>query len=159
MVLCINVSKRSLTNQTKQTKATDSARTDNHLLRTLSPTNLLPTVGYVRFLYASSSSVKAPLSSQVANLVLIPAFNVFSSVLSMVFFLRASCCFPAEKKTRSIMPAAQLLDKLQDHFFARQVVCSVSQASSMTSLSSASRATLTKRHEKILIFVVFFPRL
>ncbi len=30
------------------------------------------------------------------------AFNVFSRVLSMVFFLRASCCFPAEKKTRSI---------------------------------------------------------
>ena len=29
---------------------------DKHLLCTLSPTNLLPTVGYLRFLYASSSS-------------------------------------------------------------------------------------------------------
>ena len=39
---------------------------DNHLLCTLSPTNLLPTVGYLR--------------------------------------LRASCCFPAVVKTRSIPP-------------------------------------------------------
>jgi hypothetical protein len=49
----------------------------------------------------SSSSVKTPLSSQVGNFVLIDVFNVFSRVLSIVFFLRASCCFPAEKKTRS----------------------------------------------------------
>ena len=62
------------------------------------------TVGYLRFLYVPSSSVKTPLSSQVGNFVLIDAFNVISRVLSMVFFLRASCCFPAEKKTRSIPP-------------------------------------------------------
>ena len=71
---------------------------------TLSPTNLLPTVPYFPFLYVSSSSVKTPLSSQVGNLVFIPAFNVFSSVLSIVFFLRASYCFPAAVKTRSIPP-------------------------------------------------------
>ncbi len=41
--------------------------------------------------------MKVPLSSQVGNLVLIPVFNVFSSVLSMVLFLRVSCCFPSEK--------------------------------------------------------------
>ena len=73
------------------------------------------------FLYVTSSSVKTPLSSQVGNLVLISVFNVFSIVLSMVLFLTASCCFPVEKKTRSIMPAAQLpqVDKFQDHFFTR----------------------------------------
>jgi hypothetical protein len=48
--------------------------------------------------------LKTPLSSQVGNVVLIDAFNVFSRVLSMVLFLRVSCCFPAEKKTRSIPP-------------------------------------------------------
>ncbi len=62
------------------------------------------TVDYLRFLYVLSSSVKTPLSSQVGNFVLIDAFNVFSRVLSMVLFLRASCCFPVEKKTRSIPP-------------------------------------------------------
>jgi hypothetical protein len=60
------------------------------------------TVDYLRFLYVSSSSVKTPLSSQVGNIVLIDVFNVYSRVLSIVLFLRASCCFPAEKKTRSI---------------------------------------------------------
>jgi hypothetical protein len=39
--------------------------------------------------------MKTPLSSQVGNLVFIPAFNVLSSVLSIVFFLRDSSCFPA----------------------------------------------------------------
>ena len=48
--------------------------------------------------------MKTPLSSQVGNFVLIDAFIVLSRVLSMVLFLRASCCFPAEKKTRSIPP-------------------------------------------------------
>ena len=77
---------------------------DNHLLCTLSPTNLLPTVGYFRFLYVPSSSVKTPLSSQVGNLVFILAFYVLCSVLSIVLFLRASCCFPSAVKTRSIPP-------------------------------------------------------
>ena len=54
------------------------------------------------FLYVPSSSVKTPLSSQVGNLVFIPTFNVVSSVWSIVFFLRASCCFAAVVKTRSI---------------------------------------------------------
>ncbi len=36
--------------------------------------------------------------------VFILALNVFSSVLSIVLFLRASCCFPAVVKTRSIPP-------------------------------------------------------
>ena len=62
------------------------------------------TVDYLRFLYVSSSSVKTPLSSQVGNVGLIDVFNVLSRVLSMVLFLRPSCCFPAEKKTRSIPP-------------------------------------------------------
>ncbi len=62
------------------------------------------TVDYLRFLYVSSSSVKTPLSSQVGNVVLIDVFNVLSRVLSMVLFLRASWCVPAEKKTRSIPP-------------------------------------------------------
>ena len=62
------------------------------------------TVDYLRFLYVSSSAVKTPLSSQVGNFVLIDAFNVLSRVLSMVLFLRTSCCFPAEKDTRSIPP-------------------------------------------------------
>jgi hypothetical protein len=37
---------------------------------------------------------------------LIDTFNVFSRVLSMVFFkvLRSSSCFPSEKKTYSIPP-------------------------------------------------------
>ncbi len=48
--------------------------------------------------------VKTPLSSQVGNLVFIPVFNVISSVLSIVYFLRASCCFLAAVKTRSIPP-------------------------------------------------------
>ena len=52
----------------------------------------------------STLIIRTPLSSQVGNLVLIDAFNVSSRALSMVFFLRASCCFPAEKKTRSIPP-------------------------------------------------------
>ena len=52
------------------------------------------TVDYLRFLYVSSSSVKTPLSSQVGNFVLIDAFIVLSRVLSMVLFLRSSCCFP-----------------------------------------------------------------
>ena len=56
------------------------------------------TVGYLRFLYVSSSTVKTPLSSQVGNLVLIDAFNVVSRVLSIVFFLRASCCFKLKKR-------------------------------------------------------------
>ncbi len=68
---------------------------DNHLLWTLSPTNLL---------YVSSSSVKTPLSWQVGNLVFIPVFKVFSNVLSMVFFLRSSYCFPVGGKTLSIPP-------------------------------------------------------
>jgi hypothetical protein len=62
------------------------------------------TVDYLCFLYVSSSSVKTPLSSQVDNFVLIDVFNVISRVLSMVLFLRVSCCFPAEKKTHSIPP-------------------------------------------------------
>jgi hypothetical protein len=61
-------------------------------------------VGPLHFLYVSSSSVKTPLSSQVDNVVSIDVFNVLSRVLSIVFFLRVSCCFPAEKKTRSIPP-------------------------------------------------------
>ena len=48
--------------------------------------------------------IMTALSSQVGNLVLIDAFNAFSRVLSIVFPLRASCCFPAEKNTRSIPP-------------------------------------------------------
>ena len=56
------------------------------------------------FPVCASSSVKTPLSSQVGNLIFIPAFNVLSSVLSIVLFLRASCCFPAAMKTRSIPP-------------------------------------------------------
>ena len=44
------------------------------------------------------------MSSQVGNFVLIDAFIVLSRVLSMVLLLRESCCFPAEKKTRSIPP-------------------------------------------------------
>ncbi len=51
----------------------------------------------------SSSSVETPLSSQVGNIVLIDVFNVFSRVLSIVLFLRASWCFPDKKKTRSIL--------------------------------------------------------
>ncbi len=80
---------------------------DNHLLCPLSPTNLLPTVGYLCFLYVPSSSVKTPLSSKVGNLVFIPAFHVLSSVLSIMLFLRASCCFPAATKTCSIPPPDQ----------------------------------------------------
>ena len=79
--MIISFTKRLLTNQTSQTN----------------------TVDYLCFLYVSSS-VKSPLSSQVGNVVLIDSFNVLSRVLSMVLFLRASCCFPAEKKTRSIPP-------------------------------------------------------
>ena len=92
------------TNQTETTESVHSSRSHstnyNHLLCTLSPTNLLPTVGYLCFLYApSSSSVKTPLSSQVGNLVLVPDFNVISSVsvLSMVLSLSVSCCFPSER--------------------------------------------------------------
>ena len=62
------------------------------------------TVDYLCFLYVSSSSVKTPLSSQVGNVVLIDTFNELSRVLSMVLFLRASFCFPTEKKTHSIPP-------------------------------------------------------
>ena len=70
---------------------------------TQTPTNLLPpTVGYLRFQYVSSSSVKDPLSSQVGSLVFLTAFNVFSNVLSMVLFLRSPCCFPDEVKSHSI---------------------------------------------------------
>ena len=81
-----------------------SNKTKSHhqLLCTLSPTNLLPSEAYLRFLYVSSSSIKTPLSSQVGNLVLVPVFYALSSVLSIASFLRASCCFPAEVKTRSI---------------------------------------------------------
>jgi hypothetical protein len=50
--------------------------------------------------------MKTPLSSQVGNLVLIDAFDVLSRVLYVVFFLRASCCFPAEKKN-SLYPASR----------------------------------------------------
>ncbi len=42
------------------------------------------------------------MSSQVGNVVLTDVFNVLSRVLSMVLFLRASYCFPGEKKTHSI---------------------------------------------------------
>ena len=97
------VSKSLLTNQTNQTKP---------LSKPISQPAPSPsfsyqppaTVDYLRFLYVSSSSVKTPLSSQVGNIVLIDAVNVLSRVLSIVFFLRASCCFPDEKKTRSIPP-------------------------------------------------------
>jgi hypothetical protein len=41
-------------------------------------------------------------TSQVGNLVFVPHFNLVSSVLSMVIFLRVSCCFPDEVKTPSI---------------------------------------------------------
>jgi hypothetical protein len=60
---------------------------------TLSPTNLLPTVGHFRFLYTTSSSVVKTRHQKSAIWVLIPVFNVFSSILSIVFFLRVSCCF------------------------------------------------------------------
>jgi hypothetical protein len=73
------------------------------------------TVEYLFFLYVSSSSktplssqvdnlVKTPLSSQVDNLVLIDIFNVVSRVLSIVFFLRTSSCFPPDCKTDSLYP-------------------------------------------------------
>ena len=103
-MLCENVYKTFTHKSNKPDSSHWVSPYDNHLLCTLSPTNLLPTVGYFRFLYVPSSSVKTPLSSQVGNLVFIPAFNVLSSVLSIVFFLRASCCFPAAVKTRSIPP-------------------------------------------------------
>jgi len=38
--------------------------------------------------------VKTPLSSRVANLVLIDTFNVLSRVLSIIFYLRESCSLP-----------------------------------------------------------------
>ena len=44
------------------------------------------------------------MSSQVGNIVLIDTFNVLYRFLFIVFFLRASCWFPAAKKTRSIPP-------------------------------------------------------
>ena len=90
--MIISFTKRLLTNQTSQTN----------------------TVDYLRFLYVSSS-VKSPLSSQVGNVVLIDAFNVLSRVLSMVLFLRASCCFPAEKKTRSIPTPNAHFDTVHEH--------------------------------------------
>jgi hypothetical protein len=54
--------------------------------------------------------VKTPLSSQVGNIVLIDVFNVFSRSLSIILFLRASCRFPAEKKTHSIPPPNPYFD-------------------------------------------------
>jgi hypothetical protein len=69
-------------------------------------------------LIIGEDSQKTPLSSQVGNLVLIDVFNVLSRVLSMVLFLRASCCFPAEKKTRSIPPP----DSLKDGFLTELVI-------------------------------------
>jgi hypothetical protein len=104
IVVCENVYKTFTHKSNKPDSSHWLTPYDNHLLCTLSPTNLLPTVGYFRFLYVPSSSVKTPLSSQVGNLVFIPAFNVLSSVLSIVLFLRASCCFPAVVKTHSIPP-------------------------------------------------------
>ncbi len=98
----LNVYKTLSTNQTNQSKTTDSA----HMATTSSapsscplPTSCPPT-GHRRLLAFPVCDrgiiiVKTtPLASQVGNLVLIPVFNVFSSVLSMVLFLRASCCFP-----------------------------------------------------------------
>jgi hypothetical protein len=61
----------SLANQRNQTQTTVGWACvrpyDNHLLSTLSPTNLLPTVGYLCFLYVPSSSVKTPSSSRFAS--------------------------------------------------------------------------------------------
>ena len=65
------------------------------------------TVDDMCFLNVSSSSVNTPLSSQVGNVVLIDAFNVISRVLSMVLFLRASCCFPAETWEDSLYPSSR----------------------------------------------------
>ena len=81
-MLCENVYKTFTHKSNKPDSSHWLTPYENHLLCTLSPTNLLPTVGYFRFLYVSSSSVKTPLSSQVVNLVFIPVFNVISSVLS-----------------------------------------------------------------------------
>jgi hypothetical protein len=87
----------------------------NHLLCNLSPTNLLPTVVYFRFLYVPSSSMKTPLSSQVGNLVFIPAFNVFSSVLDSAF-LESLCV---------LLPLENLLwAKLRDYVISRVNTCS-----------------------------------
>ncbi len=72
-----------------------------------------PTVDYLSFFYVSSSSVKTTLSSQVDNGVLIDTFNVISRVLPWVLFLRASCCFPSEKKSRSTRLLGIPIDKKQ----------------------------------------------
>jgi hypothetical protein len=102
----------SFDNQTENSNPVSMIWLSSHL--TLPPlypfsyqlyTSLLPTVGYLCFLYVSSSWWRLlRLSSQVDNLVFIPDFNVISRVLSMVLFLRSSCCFPTEVKTRYIPP-------------------------------------------------------
>ena len=103
IIMIISFTKRLLTNQTSQIESLSKTILQ---LAPSPPSSYQPpdTVDYLCFLYVSSSSVKTPLSSQVGNIVLIDAFNVLSRVLSIVLFLRASCCFPAEKKTRSIPP-------------------------------------------------------
>jgi hypothetical protein len=65
----------------------------NALLWTLSPTNLLPIVGYLRFLYVSSSWWRLLCHHKSANW--------YDSCLQCAFqrlvhgiFMRASCCFP-----------------------------------------------------------------
>ena len=88
IVLCENVYKTFTHKSNKADSNHWVSPYDNHLLCTLSPTDLLPTVDYFRFLYVSSSSVKTPLSSQVDNLVFIPTFNVkwgFPTILCPLF--------------------------------------------------------------------------
>ena len=66
------------------------------------------TIGYLLFLYVSSSSVKNPLSSQGGNIVLIDDFNVISRVLTRVpsFFSQGIMLF-SNCKEDSLYPTTR----------------------------------------------------
>ncbi len=105
-MLCENVYKTFTHKANKPDSSHWLTPNDNHLLCTLSPTNLLPTVGYFRFLYVPSSSVKTPLSSQVGNLVFIPALQCTFQRLVHSAFLESIMLFSSCSKD-SLYPASR----------------------------------------------------
>jgi hypothetical protein len=100
IIMIISFTKRLLTNITTITFVPFLLTTSWHCRVLVFPVCVI----IIRWRLLCHHQVKTLLSSQVGNVELIDAFNVISRVLSMVLFLRASCCFPAEKKTHSIPP-------------------------------------------------------
>ena len=110
VIRLFRLQKRLHTNQIRQTEDTEEV----HITTTPSVPFLQPTSCHRRVLVfpvfviiIGEDSFTTVTESQVGNLLLIDVFHVFSRVLSQVstvFFLRASCCFPVEKKTHSTPP-------------------------------------------------------